>query len=66
MSELLPVPGIDHITPLPAEVQKVSTFAAGVAASSPDAALALSVITFLASPQAASAISNSGLEPISN
>lgn len=66
MSELLPVPGIDHITALPAEVQKVSTFAAGVAASSPDAALARSVIKFLASPQAARAIINSGLEPIGN
>lgn len=64
MSELLPVPGIDHITPLPPEVQKVSTFAAGVAASSPDAALARSVVRFLASAEAAKAIANSGLEPI--
>lgn len=66
MSELLPVPGIDHITALPAEAQKVSTFTAGVAASSPDAALARSVIKFLASPQAARAIINSGLESIGN
>jgi molybdate transport system substrate-binding protein len=64
MSELLPVPGIAHITPLPPEVQKVSTFAAGVAASAPDAALARSVIQFLASREAATAITNSGLEPI--
>jgi len=35
ISELRPVPGIAHITPLPPEVQKVSSFAAGVAASSP-------------------------------
>ncbi len=64
LSELLPVPGIAHITPLPPEVQKVSSFAAGVAASSPDKALARSAIAFLASPEAAKAISNSGLEPI--
>lgn len=64
MSELLPVPGIDHITPLPPELQKVSSFAAGVAAKAPDAALARSVINFLASPQAAKAIRESGLEPI--
>jgi len=63
MSELLPVPGIAHITPLPPEVQKVSLFSAGVAASSPDAALAQSVIQFLASPDAAEAVGNSGLEP---
>jgi molybdate transport system substrate-binding protein len=62
LSELLPVPGIAHITLLPAEVQKVSTFAAGVAASSPDKALARLVIGFLASPAAALAINGSGLE----
>jgi molybdate transport system substrate-binding protein len=66
MSELLPVPGIAHITPLPPEVQKVSSFAAGVAASSPDPTLARLVIKFLASPEAAKTISNSGLEPITN
>jgi molybdate transport system substrate-binding protein len=66
ISELLPVPGIAHITPLPPEVQKVSVFSAGVAASSSDAALALSVIKFLASPAAANAITKSGLEPIAN
>ena len=31
LSELLPVDGIDHVTPLPAEVQKVTVFSAGVA-----------------------------------
>jgi molybdate transport system substrate-binding protein len=62
LSELLPVPGIAHITLLPAEVQKVSTFAAGVAATCPDKAGARSVIEFLASPAAAQAITDSGLE----
>ncbi len=66
MSELLPVPGIAHITPLPPEVQKVSLFSAGVAASSTDAGLARSVIKFLASPDAAHAIVKSGLESIVN
>ncbi len=66
MSELLPVPGIAHITPLPPELQKVSTFAAGVAATSPNATLARLVIEFLASPEAATAIRNSGLEPIAS
>ena len=63
MSELLPVPGIAHITPLPPEVQIVSVFSAGVAASCPDAAMARGVIEFLAGPQAAGAIVKSGLEP---
>lgn len=66
MSELLPVPGIAHITPLPPEVQKVSVFSAGVAASTRDAELARSVIKFLASAEAAPAITQSGLELMGN
>jgi len=66
VSELLPVPGIAHITPLPPEVQKVSVFSAGVAATSRDAELARSVIKFLASAEAAPAITKSGLELIGN
>ena len=62
LSELLPVPGIAHITPLPPELQKISTFAAGVAASCPSKPLARKAIEFLASPQAADAVRNSGLE----
>lgn len=64
MSELLPVPGIAHITPLPEAVQKVSTFAAGVASTSPDPALARRVVAFLASDAATAAIRQSGLEPL--
>ncbi|MGH7768526.1 MAG: substrate-binding domain-containing protein [Candidatus Binatia bacterium] len=66
MSELLPVPGIDHVTPLPPEVQKVSVFSAGVALRSRDSDGAHAVIRFLRSPEAARAITNSGLEPIGN
>ena len=66
LSELLPVIGIAHITPLPPELQKVTTVAAGVAANSPNNALARAAIAFLASPEAARAISNSGLEPVVN
>ena len=62
VSELLPVPGIAHITPLPPELQKISTFAAGVAASCPNPSLARTVIEFLASHQAADAIRSSGLQ----
>jgi molybdate transport system substrate-binding protein len=65
LSELLPVKGIDHITPLPPDLQKVSSFAAGVAASSPDKARARSAIRFLASKDAVEAIKDSGLEPTS-
>jgi len=49
MSELLPIPGIDHVTPLPPEVQKVSVFSAGVAMSTSDSAASHTVVRFLAS-----------------
>ena len=64
ISELLPVPGIDHITPLPPEVQKLSIFSAGVAATTSDSEAARAVIAFLSSLDASESIKNSGLEPI--
>jgi molybdate transport system substrate-binding protein len=62
ISELLPVQGIAHITPLPPELQKISTFAAGVATTSSNKARAREVIGFLASAKAAEAIRSSGLQ----
>ena len=62
MSELLPVPGIAHITPLPPEVQRATTFSAGVATKAPDPELSRRIIRFLASTEAAAAVTKSGLE----
>ncbi|SFU61752.1 molybdate transport system substrate-binding protein [Polaromonas sp. YR568] len=64
VSELLPVPGVDYVGPLPAEVQRVTVFSAGIAsdAAEPDAARAL--IRFFTSPAAAPAITQTGLEPL--
>ena len=66
LSELLPIPGIAHVTPLPPEVQKVSVFSAGVAAITRDADAARALIKFLASPEATHAITKTGLEAIGN
>ena len=63
ISELKPVPGIAHVTPLPPELQKVSSFTAGVGATSPEPVVARKVIAFLASAESTPAIRNSGLEP---
>lgn len=63
MSELLPVPGIAHVTPLPTEAQKITLFSGGVAASSPDPDAASRVLQFLRSSQAHPAIIASGLRP---
>jgi molybdate transport system substrate-binding protein len=66
ISELLGVPGIDYVGPLPPGAQRVTVFSAGIAAaaSKPDAAKAL--IRFLASPAAVPVITKSGLEPITS
>ena len=63
MSELLPVPGIDIVGPLPADIQQITVFAAGlhVAAKQPDAARAL--VSFLKAPAAAPVIRKKGMEP---
>jgi molybdate transport system substrate-binding protein len=65
VSELLPIPGIDYVGPLPSEVQRITVFAAGVAvdARSPEAAQAL--IAFLTSPAVEPVILRSGLSPAS-
>jgi molybdate transport system substrate-binding protein len=62
VSELLAVAGVDYVGPLPADVQRMSVFSAGVAtnARSPEAARAL--IAFLTSPEARPAVTASGLE----
>jgi molybdate transport system substrate-binding protein len=65
LSELLPIKGLDLVGPLPREVQRVTVFAAGIAASSTNIAAARAFIDFLASPSAASVIAKSGLEPLS-
>lgn len=62
ISELLPVPGIEYAGPLPAEVQRVTVFTAGVVASSTHAEAARALIQFLASSDAAATITKSGLE----
>ena len=64
ISELLPVEGIDHITPLPPELQKVSQFVIGIGRNSPHPDVARQVIAFLTSTAAAAAIARSGLEPV--
>jgi molybdate transport system substrate-binding protein len=66
MSELKPIAGIELVGPLPPELQKITIFSAGivVGATEPDAARSL--IAFLASPSAAAAIKESGLEPVTS
>jgi molybdate transport system substrate-binding protein len=64
ISELLPIPGITFLGPLPAEVQRVTVFSAGIGANAKNAAAARALIAFLHAPAAAQTIAKTGLEPI--
>jgi molybdate transport system substrate-binding protein len=64
ISELLPVPGITIVGPLPPGAQQVTIFSAGIAAGAKAPQAARALIAFFTSPQAAPVITRSGLEPI--
>jgi len=64
VSELLPIEGIDYVGPLPAEVQRVTVFSAGVAAGARNPEGARALIRYLASPEVAPTIAATGLEPV--
>jgi molybdate transport system substrate-binding protein len=63
VSELVHETGIDYLGPLPAEVQNITVFSAGIhtAAREPEAAKAL--IKHLTAPTAAPVIKKYGMEP---
>jgi molybdate transport system substrate-binding protein len=62
ISELLPVAGAQFVGPIPAELQKVTVFSAGVASASKEPQKARALIAFLASPAARPTILKTGLE----
>lgn len=63
MSELLPVADIDLLGPLPADIQRITVFSAGLHAGArePDAARAL--VRFLTAPAAVPVIRKKGMQP---
>lgn len=63
ISELKPVAGIEIVGPLPADLQKITVFSAGLASNAPQPDAGKALIAFLASKQAAPVIVASGLEP---
>ncbi len=63
VSELLLVPGIDVVGPLPPGAESVTMFSAGVLATSVQAEAALELIAYLRSSRAAQALSAAGLQP---
>lgn len=63
VSELLHLKGIHYLGPLPADIQHITVFSAGLhtAAPAPDAAKAL--VKFLTAPEAGPIIRKTGMEP---
>ena len=64
ISELKPVKGIDIVGPLPAGLQKITVFSAGIATGAKEPEAGKALIKFLGSPDARHVIVESGLDPI--
>ena len=64
ISELRAVKGIDYVGPLPASVQRVSVFSAGIAAKAPNPAGAKAFLELLMSAEGRRVMQQSGLDPI--
>jgi molybdate transport system substrate-binding protein len=62
VSELAHAEGIDYIGPLPAAIQSITVFQAGVHASAPHADMAKALVAFLTSPAARGVMRSHGLE----
>ena len=63
LSELMHLPGIEVLGPLPGEIQIVTTFSAGVCAASARPQAARDLLAFMASPSADEAKRRHGMEP---
>jgi len=63
MSELLPVPGIDIVGPLPPDVQRITTFSAGLHARAKEPNAAKALVKLMTAPEAAPIIRKRGMEP---
>jgi molybdate transport system substrate-binding protein len=64
ISELLPVPGIDYVGPLPADAQRETIFSAGIVSGARAPAAARALLAFFTSAAALAIIKATGLDPI--
>lgn len=63
VSELIHVPGIDFLGPLPADVQKITVFSAGIHSGAKESEAAKALVKFLIAPATAPVFKKHGLEP---
>jgi molybdate transport system substrate-binding protein len=64
VSELMQADGVDIVGPLPAELQSITVFSAGVFKGSPQAQLAGAFIAALRAPASAEVVRRNGMEPV--
>lgn len=64
ISEILPIAGVDYVGPIPHELQEVTTFSAGILTQAASPRDAQALIDYLSSVNVASAIGETGLEPV--
>ena len=62
ISEILPVKGVRLVGPLPAALQNVTIYAAGLAAAAQEPAAAKALLAHLAAPSAAAVLQAKGME----
>jgi molybdate transport system substrate-binding protein len=62
VAELLPVPGIDFVGPMPAELQTKIPYSAGISAKAKDAATARTLVSFLQSQPATRVLQQKGMD----
>ncbi len=63
VSELSHFPGLDYVGPLPADVQRFTTFSSGIIAGAKEADAAKALVKFITAPDAATAYKKRGMEP---
>jgi molybdate transport system substrate-binding protein len=62
--ELLPVQGIDFVGPLPADVQEITTFSAGVLTRARDPRIARELVDYFRDDAAKAVIRATGMDPV--
>jgi molybdate transport system substrate-binding protein len=63
VSELSFFPGIDYVGPIPAEVQLITVFSAGIPAGTKQADAAKALVSFITAPEAAAIFKKHALDP---
>jgi len=63
ISELIRAPGVDYVGPLPAEIQKITVYSAGIHANAKQPEAAKALVNALAAGDAAPVIKHHGMEP---